>query len=143
MLCCIVVWCGVHLAGVLGQAGEVITLGGYLPAQHLRDASAAAAVSFPSLAEECAETFAAEKELQATMHTFHQAADTLMQDVRPDLSALSGVLSPFQDFRREHFSKYRDAYISLSLSQILKHYILLDIVPLYLLDSNDSHKVSI
>jgi hypothetical protein len=64
-----------------------------------------------------------------------------MQDVRPDLASLSSVLKLFQDFRREHFDKYKDAYISLSLSQILKHYVLLDVVPMYLLDSNNSDKV--
>jgi hypothetical protein len=98
-------------------------------------------MSFPTLEEECRETFGAEQDLQATMHTFHTAADTLMQDVRPDLASLSSVLKLFQDFRREHFDKYKDAYISLSLSQILKHYVLLDVVPMYLLDSNNSDKV--
>lgn len=108
-----------------------------MPEQHSHSPSTA----FPSLTEECAETFAAERALQDTMHTFHQAADTLMQDVRPDLSSLPEVLKNFQDFRKDHFTKYTEAYISLSLSQILKHYILLDIVPLYLLDSNESDKV--
>ena len=125
------------------QAGEVITLGGYLPAQQQADPPSSSSPSslFPSLADECAETFAAEKELHATMHTFHRAAATLLQDVRPDLSSLPAVLRPFRDFRRGHLGKYQDAYISLSLAQILKHYILLDIVPLYLLDSTKSDKV--
>ena len=118
----------------------MITLGGYLPANYQGDTEVGL-MSFPTLEEECRETFGAEQDLQATMHTFHTAADTLMQDVRPDLASLSSVLKLFQDFRREHFAKYKDAYISLSLSQILKHYILLDVVPMYLLDSNNSDKV--
>lgn len=119
-----------------------MTLGGYLPTHQPED-SCVPSISAPSsLAADCEEISVIEKTLQATMLTFHQAADTLMQDVRPDLSSLPVVLTPFADFRRGHFKKYTDAYISLSLSQLLKHYILLDIVPLYLLDSNESEMVS-
>ena len=97
--------------------------------------------SFPTLNEECKEMQSAEKALQDTMQTFQDAANTLMQDVRHDLSSLSSVLSFFQEFRRHHLKKYRDAYISISLSQILKHYVMLDILPIYLLDGNDMNQV--
>jgi hypothetical protein len=83
-----------------------------------------------------------EGELQATMSSvFQLAALTLMKDVRPDLSSLPALLAPFQTFRTQHPDKYKEAFVSLSLSQVLEQYVLLDIVPLHLLNSQETHKV--
>lgn len=58
------------------------------------------------------------------------AAELLMSDVREDIASVTSILGMFAKLRDDHPSRYRSAFISMSLPPIIGELVTLDIISL-------------
>ena len=68
--------------------------------------------------------------------TYTKAAAVLLEDVRPEICDVGEILSKFSTYRDTYLEKYMTSFVSLSLLELLRPLVLIDIMPVDVLGRN-------
>lgn len=68
--------------------------------------------------------------------TYRAAASVLLEDVRPEICSIGEILNKFSSYRNSYIEKYMSSFVSLSLLEVLKPLVLVDIMPVDILGRN-------